>query len=354
MEVELKTMYQYIYGNWQTMIAFVYAELGIADLIKQEPKTVNELAELTATDPRALNRVLRCAAVLGLHNYNVSTGQLKLTKLGNLLCSESFLSLRAAARLNGSSYRYAPWGRLLDYVRLGTGQGLSPCWENGSLDYLQDKPEELAVFEEAMTNLSQSTYARVDENKVIAEQLNFSKLKKVLDIGGGQGSLLQAILSVHDSLQGTVMDLPCVLQNIPLPSAENPGDSRLTKLEGDFYKSIPTGYDLYLLKNVIHNHPENRVIKILNNIYKAMLEKDSVEVPCSAKRLILFEMVMPEDSEIDPVSSFTDLNLNLLVGGSVRNKDEYKELLNQCGFELICIDNLPDLERRVIWTKIDK
>lgn len=83
-----------------------------------------------------------------------------------------------------------------------------------------------------------------------------------------------------------------------------------------------------------------------------MLAENSTGMPCTAKQLIRFELVMPSESEPDPVSSFTDLNLNLLVGGTVRSEHEYRELLSQCAFEVTDVDSLPGLDRRVIWAKV--
>src|SRR5216684_2442758 len=189
----VRQMYQYIYGNWFTMIAYVYAELDFAQLLREEPRSFAELATLTQTNPRALDRFLRCAGALGFHTTDPETGKLTLTDLGFLLCAESPVSLRAAARLNGASYRYQPWGHLLEYVKSGSGQGLSETWEDGSLEYLKDKPELLAVFEQAMTNLGKSAYQNVNEDQVIAASVDFSRFKRVMDIGSGNGTLLEAI-----------------------------------------------------------------------------------------------------------------------------------------------------------------
>lgn len=106
---EIKTIYQYIYGNWYTMITYVYAELAIADHLHRSPKTVQELARLTGTVSEALHRVLRCATALGFHEHDPHTGRLTLTPLGRLLTSRGEVSMRAAARLNGADYRYGPF-----------------------------------------------------------------------------------------------------------------------------------------------------------------------------------------------------------------------------------------------------
>jgi hypothetical protein len=155
-QANVMKMYQFIYGNWFTMITYVYAELDVARLLRVAPRSIAELADLTRTDAKALTRFLRCAGVMGFHTTDAETGKLAPTELGLLLCDKSPRSLRAVARLNGAPYRYQPWSHLLEYVKSGTGRGLSPTWEDGSLDYLRDKPDLLGVFEEAMTGLGKS------------------------------------------------------------------------------------------------------------------------------------------------------------------------------------------------------
>jgi|LGVF01.1.fsa_nt_gb hypothetical protein len=341
-------MYQYVYGNWHTMIAYAYAELGIADLLQESPRTVEEIAALTDTDVVALERVLLCAAALGFHSQDTRTGKLRLSQLGALLSTDSSPSLRAAARLNGSAFRYEPWGCLLKYVRAGTGRGLSPTWECGTLEYLKNKPEHLAVFEEAMTSLGKLAYGGVDEDQVIAETVDFSRFRRVIDVGSGNGTLMEAILIAHRSLKGSLFDLQSVLDNVKLPPADHPNAGRVRKVAGDFYKSIPSGYDAYLMKNVIHNHPEHRIIRILKNIRDALLGREPGKISLSDKRLILFEMVMPKEGDGNVICKLTDLNLNLLVGGTERTATDYRKLLSRVGLELLEVCNLPKLERKVI------
>lgn len=349
---EIKTIYQYIYGNWYTMITYVYAELAIADHLHRSPKTVQELARLTGTVSEALHRVLRCATALGFHEHDPHTGRLTLTPLGRLLTSRGEVSMRAAARLNGADYRYGPWGNLLDYVRSGSGQDVSPAWERGSLDYLYDKPECLDIFEQAMTDVSQTTYAQVNEDEIIAQGLDLSWCTQVMDIGCGNGSLLQAVLQEHAHVQGALLDLPAVLDQVPLSPESHPVHRRMTKIPENFYTAVPGGYDLYLMKNVLHNHHEQRVEHLLTNIRQAILASSAESGSGSAKRLLLLEMIRPEDEISAPVSAFTDLNLNLLVGGTIRSVTEYRTLLHKKGFELLAVQDLHPLERKLIWAAL--
>lgn len=348
-EKNVMQMYQYIYGNWFTMLAYVYAELDIAGLLRETPRSATELAVITQTDARALDRFLRCAGALGFHAGD-SDGKLNLTDLGALLCAESPISLKNAARLNGAAYRYHPWGELLNYVKSGSGQGISPTWENGSLEYLNDKPELLEIFEKAMTDLSKSAYQNINENRVIAETVNFSRFENVIDIGCGNGSLLEAILSANRSLRGTLFDLENVLENVPLPPPEHPNAGRVEKIPGNFLQEIPAGYDVCIMKNVIHNHPEHKCRLLLENICKAMRQGENTK----NKRLLMFEMIVPDAGEKNMISKLTDLNMNLLVGGMVGSRQNYEYLLNETGFEIINVTDLPGLERKSIEAALRK
>ncbi len=326
------------------MIACVYAELDIAGLLKAEPRSAAELAALTQTDPGKLDRFLSCAGALGFHTTGAEDGKLRLSDLGALLSAESPVSLRAAARLNGAHYRYQPWGHLLEYVKTGSGEGLSPTWENGSLDYLADKPELLKVFEEAMTDLSKAAYRNVNEDQVIADTVNLGDFKRVIDIGSGNGTLLEAILVKNPALHGALFDLENVLEDVEPPPPGHANAGRVEKVPGDYCVKVPPGYDAYVMKNVFHNLPERKCRLLLKNIREAMLNGESAK----DKRLFLFEMIVPDAGEQNLIAKLVDLNMSLLLDGTVRTLANYESLLGEAGFDLLRIIELPGIERTAI------
>jgi hypothetical protein len=301
-------MFKLIYGNWQTCATYAFAELGIADLLHREPMTVEQLAGETGTDARALKRFLRCAATLGL--ICSEDGRYVLTPFGGLLRSDHPFSHRAAARLNGAPYRYQPWGRLIDVLTAGSGAGISPAFESGSLDYLADKPELREVFHRAMTDLSAA------ENEPVARAYDFTGAAHVVDIGGGEGTFLRAVLEANPRLRGTLFDLE--------PA---PGDSlggRLERRAGDFFQEVPPDGDVYMMKNVIHNWPEDRALRLLRNVRAAMTAE---------KRLLVIEHLIPKGDGFS-VAKWLDLNFMILVGGAERTLAEYRGLAEQADFEL--------------------
>jgi hypothetical protein len=317
-------MYGLIYGNWQTSVTYTFAELGIADLLHLQPKTVKKLKEETGTDERALQRFLRCAATLGFIKSNGESGEYSLTSFGELLRSDHPYSQRAAARLNGASYRYQPWGRLVEILKTGNSQVISPTYKRGTLDYLADKPELREVFHQAMSDLS------AGQNDLIALSYDFNQFKHVIDIGCGQGSFIKAVLQANKNLRGTMFDLE------PVPSSEegleeNSLAERLSYQTGDFFKGVPTDGDLYMMKNVIHNWPEDRGLQILQNVHTAMCSTANSLLQPEEKRLLIIEYLIPEGDE-PSIAKWLDLNFMILIDGAERTLDEYQTLANRAGF----------------------
>lgn len=311
-----------IYGNWQTCVTFAFAELGIADLLQAGAATVETLASRTATHPRSLYRFLRCCAQLRFVDIGAEQDVVALTGFGALLCSDHPLGQRDAARLNGAFYRYQPWGRLVDALRDGSGAGCSPTHAHGSLDFLRDKPDLLAVFQRAMSNLS------VTEDEDIAAAYDFTRARHVVDVGGGHGNFMRAILRGNPDLRGTVFDLAESLASAP--SRPSAGDDRLRCLAGDFFESVPAGADVYTLKNVLHNWPEERVMAILHNVRAATVADGGA----SGGRVLVIEHVMDDDARAAGVAPWIDLNFFILVGGEDRTLRDYRALFGRCGFSI--------------------
>jgi hypothetical protein len=309
-----------IYGNWQTCITFAFAELAVADLLEGGALTVAELASATGTHPRSLQRFLRCCAQLGFVQQAAEDGEVALTAFGALLSSDHPLGQRDAARLNGAFYRYEPWGRLVDILRSGSGACFSPTHAEGSLDFLQDKPDMLAVFQRAMNNLS------VDEDDLLAGAYDFNRFRHVVDVGGGHGNFLRAILRTSPDLRGTLFDLKASLATAD-GDAHAPAD-RLQRVAGDFFASVPADGDVYTLKNVLHNWPEERVRQILGTVRAAI----GADGDPAGKRVLVIEHVMDERADAPGIAPWIDLNFFILVGGEDRTLRAYRALFEQCGF----------------------
>lgn len=251
--------------------------------------------------------------------FDVETKKYTLTELGALLGSDHPFSKRAEARLNGADYRYIPWGNLVNILKNGNGKEYSPTLENGTLDYLKDKPELLQVFHEAMLKIWET------EDFDIVKAFNFKPYHKVIDIGGGKGSFLVSILQQNNNLQGAVFDLSTTFENSELD--EN------NIMTGNFFEEVPDIADVYTMKNVIHNWPEDKTKKIMANVRKAMMSTNGINTSIENKRLLIIENVLPDDGSRN-ISNWMSLNFMILVNGQERNKEEYKTLGEDCGFRL--------------------
>ena len=327
-----RRLYRYIYGNWFTMITRTYAELNIATLLSDCPRTVSELATKTQTHPETLAIFLRAAEDMEFHTMDPDTGKLHLTETGSLLSETTSGNLRAAAILNGSDYRYEPWGRLPEYVQNGSGHGLSPTWEEGSLPYLANHPEQLAVFQQAMRDLSESNLTGSDENTFIAQSVNFSDFPRIIDIGGGTGSLASAIQQESPQSEITLFDLEEVFEAIPQTKQENPS---IHHRAGNFFEEIPSGYSAYVFKNILHNHRPDRLNQVFSHLAKALSESGP------NARAFFFELLREDDQPGPSRNSLTDLNLNLLVGGRIRSREEYNDILSPHRLRIVSVQSIP-------------
>jgi hypothetical protein len=319
----VQRMRGFIYGNWQTCVTYAFAELGIADLLNDVPLDVTDLAERTGTHADSLYRFLRCCVQLQFVRVDAETRSFALTPFGALLRSDHPLGQRDAARLNGASFRYQPWGRLVDILRAGDGADFSETHAEGSLDFLKDKPELLEVFQRAMSNLSAT------EDESIAAAYEFGRFRHVVDIGGGHGNFLKAILRNHPGSRGTLFDLEASLASIE----DGPCgvDDRLVRVPGDFFLSVPADGDVYTLKNVLHNWPEDRARQIMQRVRDALCANGDT----ARKRVLVIEHLMGDGAEnVQSIVPWMDLNFFILVGGRDRTLEEYGALFEAAGFSI--------------------
>ena len=333
-----RKLYRYIYGNWFTMITRTYAQLDIATLLSETALTSTELADKTQTDHAALKIFLRGAEDMGFHQIDPETKKLVLTEIGTLLSRNSPNNLRAAALLNGADYRYQPWGQLPEYLATGSGEGISPTWEDGSLPFLADKPEQLAIFQQAMRDLSHSTVSGQNENEAIAELIDFSRFPSIIDIGGGTGALLSAIHHRHPNCDLSLYDLQ---ESLVTDEKSTDCSPEIKRIAGNFFDEIPSGYSGYLIKNILHNHPEERLDPFLQNLSRALHQSPG-------SRAFLFELLRADERPGRGRNSLIDLNLNLLVGGRVRSLPEYRQLLARYRLGIKSTQTLPHSTRHAM------
>src|SRR5512143_949338 len=298
-----------IEGFWLSRALAVAVTLNIADLLKDGPKSSKELADATGTHAPSLFRVLRALAGAGVFAEDES-GRFGATPLGALLQSGVPGSLRAFVLEELDEEHYGAWGDMLHSVKTGE-TAFDHHFGIDLWGYRAQHREDAKTFDEAMANLT----ALVSD--AILAGYEFSSFRTVVDIGGGDASLLSAILKAHPEMEGVLFDVPRVtLKAERRIEAEGLSD-RCKIVSGDFFQSIPQGGDAYILKAIIHDWDDHRAKAILMNCYRAMAEKS---------RLLLIEAPIPPGSGHFFYKSM-DLNMMVMTGGRERTEEEYRELL---------------------------
>jgi len=306
---------QLITGNWPMQAVYTAARLELADHLHASPKTAEELAPLVGAHAPSLYRLLRALASLGIFAEEDS-GRFVMTPMADKLRKESDKSLWAAAIMMGEEH-YTAWGRLIDGVRTGK-TSFNLQYGEGVFDYFEKHPEPARIFHRAMTELTSQTHVAA------IEAYDFSQFRKLIDVGGGRGTLISAILRANLQLRGAVYDLPSVMEQTRRYLAEQGVADRCEALGGDFFQSIPSGADAYILSTVIHDWHNADSLRILRNIHAAMNGPGT---------LLLVELVLKAGNEAD-FGKLMDLNMLAMAGGLERTAEEFRALLAEAGFEL--------------------
>jgi hypothetical protein len=310
------TLRQFIMGFRTTQLIYVAAKLGLADYLEQEPQTPRQLAQAVGAEPQALYRLLRALASLGLF-AETDDGTFTSTPLAQLLRTGAAGSLRSLAILYGEEWLWQAYGQMLYSVQ--TGQ---PAFEHTHgqpfYTYLHEHPSASAQFNETMSGYSAL------EAAAILDAYDFSGVEKVVDVGGGHGMLMTALLQTHSHLSGIVFDLEPVVAGAECLLAEARLAARAECVAGDFFITLPGGGDIYLLKSVLHNWDDTDAIRILRACRQAM---------ATQARLLVVERVIPTGNEPAEAKLF-DINMLVVVGGQERTEREYQALFQAAGFNL--------------------
>jgi hypothetical protein len=301
-----------IEGYRVTQAVRVAAEIGISDALAEGSLDVPALAARVKADPDTLLRLMRALTTVGA--YDESGGRYANNEISDRLRSDVPASLRALARNFGEPEGWAAWGQLLHSVR--TGETAFEATHGSDVwSYRGARPEWNAVFNDAMTANTTGVAAAV------AEAYDFSGRRCVVDVGGGQGLLLEAVLTRHPHLRGIVYDLEQAVASAPTAMFE--AHDRWRAETGSFFEHVPPA-DAYLLKSVLHDWPDEDCVRILRSCRNAM-DDDGV--------ILLVEIVLGR-SDHARTAAFSDLNMLVMTGGRERTADEYAALFDRADLKL--------------------
>jgi hypothetical protein len=301
-------------GFYLWWMLYVVAERGVADLLADGPQTSVELAEAAGLHEPSLYRLLRALSSVGVFTEE-SPRRFALTPLGSSLKTGHPSAGRELFTCLPISQAWAQFPRVVasgeDGVQLAVGM---PIFE-----YLARNPHESAGFNRAMITLGST------EPPAVAEAYDFSDVRRLVDVGGGIGTLLATVLGRYPSVQGVLFDRPDVIDDARPTLAEHGVTERCEIVSGDFFMSLPEKADAYLMSHILHDWDNDRCLTILRNCRKAIAPDG---------RLLLVEMILPPGDTPHPGKIFDILMLVYSSGGMERTEEEYGELLHRGGFRL--------------------
>jgi len=302
-------------GYWISQALYVAAKLGRADLLKDGPRTADELASATNSQPRSVYRLLCGLASMGVFAES-DLHRFSLTPLAECLRSDVPGSQRSLAIMTGEEH-YQAFGQLLYSVQTGT-IAFDKLYGMPVFDFLQKHPEQAQIFDEAMVGV----HGR--ETAAMLDAYDFSGIRVLADIGGGNGSVLTAVLRKYPAMRGILFDLPGVVERAKTNIQAAGLFERCQVVGGSFFESVPQGADAYLLRHIIHDWDDEKATTILRNVHRAM---------SAGGKLLVVESVIPPGNE-PSFGKLLDLAMLVIPGGEERTQEEYQELYEAAGFRL--------------------
>jgi hypothetical protein len=294
----------------------VAAELGLANHVGDAAVRASELARLTSSSEPHLERLLRFLAGYGIF-AEATPGSFVATPLSKLLADGHPSSMRAGLSTVNSAW-WAAAGDLGHSVRTGE---TAFDFRHGQtfFAYLKDNPSEQQRFDAGMASNSCSS------DQAIARAYDFSRCGLLIDVGGGRGGLLRAILERHANVSSQLFDQPQVVsRQAAALEADAALQGRLSCIAGDFFEAVPHGGDIYLLKGVLHDFDDERCIQILKNCRRAMRPQS---------KLLIIERLISPDNRAHQAKTI-DLLMMVLLGGRERAASEWTELLRAADLQL--------------------
>jgi hypothetical protein len=301
-------------GHFAAQCVHAVAVLGIADLLANGTTTIEALASATRCHGPSLQRVLRILARFGVFT-EIAPDRFELTPLGSTLRSDAPESLRDAAIFVMSAPLWASCGSLIETLRSGE-PAFVKLYNTTVYEYLADHPESAAVFHNFMT--AQSNL----HNAAIVDAYDFSGIRTLVDVGGGHGATLTAVLRRYPTMKGVLFDLPEVVGTARLETSDIAG--RCEVVGGNMFHSVPAGGDAYILKRVIMDKFDDEAETVLRNCLSTMN---------TTGRILVIDPMLPAGTEPHP-NWLTDMISLTITGGRCRTEEEFRSLFDAVGLTL--------------------
>jgi len=305
-------------GAMATKALGLVADLGVADKLADGPRPVAELAAETGADEDALYRFLRALASDGVFSER-EPRVFANTPMSELLITDRPDSWRDFAHLFGDVW-YETFVDAGDSLKSGE-PAFPRRFGAGFWPWLAENPDEGAAFNRAMAS-------GTDQHIGPLVELDWRDGETVVDVGGGNGATLVALLRLHPQLNGVVFDLPETARDAELLVGESDVADRCRVVAGSFFESVPTG-DTYTLAGILHDWDDERALQILQVIRNS--------AAADARVVIRDSVIPPGDGPHG--NKWLDLLMLVLLRGRERNEQEWRELLSRAGFEVVSISD---------------
>jgi len=303
-------------GNYTLQMLATAVRMGVFDRISGKPIAAHALAEQAGTLPDPTYRLMRALTVIGALVEGPER-RFTLGPLGKLLRRDAPCSF-ASLTLNNA----APWGAEASWTLLHsmkTGEsGFRSRFGQNLFEWLGEHPDDERLFSEAM-----ATFSGLEIGSILASY-DFSRHMSVVDVGGAHGELLDALLQAQTQMTGTLFDAPSVIQRAAAIARAEGVQQRCSFVGGDFFESVPSGGDLYILKHILHDWDDERALRILRNIESAM--------PRDGHLLIAEQGIAPPGIP-NPGKLLDVVMLSLLESGRERSAEEFARLMSAAGLE---------------------
>ena len=306
-----------VHGTWQTHVVAAMAGLKLADQLGAGPRPVAELAERVAANPDALERLLRACAALGLVHDTGPAG-FALTRLGACLRTGQS-SLRDLALVAAAPVMLRPYDWLTEAVRTGAPTAVAALGKD-VWSYARDHPQEARWFAGAMSGLSALVAAE------LPDRVDLTGVRHVVDVGGGHGLLLTALLDAAPGAVGTLFD-PARRDRHGEPSAGGPHPACRGHSEG-----VPAGGDLYVPSHILHDWDDEHATQILRACHRAAQP--------GAGLLVVEQVLLPQPPASACSPPQVDLAMLVALGGRERTRVDYERLLAEAGWRLTDVQRL--------------
>jgi hypothetical protein len=300
-------------GFHVTQAIHAAVELGVPDLLADGERTSDDLAQASGADPSTLYRLLRALASLGVL-HEADGRRFSLKPLGQPLRGDVPGSMRGWVRLTGREHVWRSWGNLTNAVRNGENS-FRALYGADVFEWRAEHPEESAIFDEAMMSLTAPSTAAV------LAAYDFGRFGTIVDVGGGNGTLLASVIAAHPAVRGILFDQPHVVTGAESVLRAAGVADRCEIVAGSFFENVPGGGDAYVLKSIIHDWEDEESVAILRAC-RASMGRGAV--------VLLIERDLGGPNE-NPAAKLSDLNMLVMPGGRERSQEEYAALFEQAG-----------------------